>query len=159
MAATGCVHHSHYSAAQSCPTLSNHVDCSIPGFPVLHHLPDPAQTHVHCLYVSLSIPMYLCDPKWFLHFSVVEKYWKRNVVFHDAWKVFAIQMSLSMHSFLSTEHNHGLFISMSSMSVLVLWQVELSGGNRDHRAGEEDSIYSLAFYGKRRKSKELCWAL
>ena len=23
------------------------MDCSTPGFPVLHHLPEPAQTHVH----------------------------------------------------------------------------------------------------------------
>ena len=23
------------------------MDCSIPGFPVLHHLPEFAQTHVH----------------------------------------------------------------------------------------------------------------
>ena len=23
------------------------MDCNTPGFPVLHHLPEPAQTHVH----------------------------------------------------------------------------------------------------------------
>ena len=27
-----------YSVAQSCPTLWNTMDCSTPGFPVLHHL-------------------------------------------------------------------------------------------------------------------------
>ena len=59
MAATGCVHHSHYSAAQSCPTLSNHVDCSTPGFPVLHHLPDLAQTHVHWVMVEWCHPTIL----------------------------------------------------------------------------------------------------
>ena len=32
------------SVAQSCPTLCN---CSTPGFPTLHHLPESAQTHVH----------------------------------------------------------------------------------------------------------------
>ena len=48
MAATGWVHYSHYcSVAQSCPTLFNHMDCSTPGFPVLHHLPDLVQIHVH----------------------------------------------------------------------------------------------------------------
>ena len=31
---------------QLCPTLKP-MDCSIPGFPVLHYLPDFAQTHVH----------------------------------------------------------------------------------------------------------------
>ena len=37
-----------YSAAiQSCPTLCDPVSCSTPGFPVLHHLTELAQTHVH----------------------------------------------------------------------------------------------------------------
>ena len=35
------------SVAQSCPTLCDSMDCSMPGFPVLHHLPEFAQTHVH----------------------------------------------------------------------------------------------------------------
>ena len=33
--------------AQSFPTLSNPMDCSTPGFPVLHQLLELAQTHVH----------------------------------------------------------------------------------------------------------------
>ena len=33
------------SVTKSCPILC--MDCSIPGFPVLHHLPEFAQTHVH----------------------------------------------------------------------------------------------------------------
>ena len=35
------------SVAQLCPTLCDPVDCSTPGFPVLHYLPELAQTHVH----------------------------------------------------------------------------------------------------------------
>ena len=35
------------SVAQSCPTLCNPMDCSTPGIPVLHHLPELAQTRVH----------------------------------------------------------------------------------------------------------------
>ena len=35
------------SVAQSCPTLCHPMDCSTPGFPVHHQLPDLAQTHVH----------------------------------------------------------------------------------------------------------------
>ena len=34
-------------AAQLCPALCDPVDCSMPGFPVLHHLPKFTQTHVH----------------------------------------------------------------------------------------------------------------
>ena len=35
------------SVAQSCPTLCDPMDCSAPGLPVRHQLPELAQTHVH----------------------------------------------------------------------------------------------------------------
>ena len=34
------------SVTESCLTLCDPMDCSTPGFPVLHHLPELAQTHV-----------------------------------------------------------------------------------------------------------------
>ena len=37
------------SIAQSCLTLCNSMDCSTPGFPVHHQLPEFTQTHVHWL--------------------------------------------------------------------------------------------------------------
>ena len=40
------------SVAQSCPTLCHTVDWSTPGFPVLQHLPELAQTH-HSIQPSL----------------------------------------------------------------------------------------------------------
>ena len=39
------------------------MDCSTPGFPVLHHLPELAQTHVH--WVMPSNHLILCHPlRW-----------------------------------------------------------------------------------------------
>ena len=35
------------SIAQSGPVLCDPMDCSTPGFPVLHHVLEFAQTHVH----------------------------------------------------------------------------------------------------------------
>ena len=35
------------SDAQLCPTLCDPMDWSMPGFPVLHHLPELAEAHVH----------------------------------------------------------------------------------------------------------------
>ena len=35
------------SVTQSCPTLCDPMDCSMPGFPVHHQFPVLAQTHVH----------------------------------------------------------------------------------------------------------------
>ena len=52
------------SVAQSCPTLCDPMDCSTPGFPVLHHLPELAQTHVHG--VGDAICLILCHPLLFL---------------------------------------------------------------------------------------------
>ena len=35
------------SVAQSCPTLCDPMNCSTPGLPVHHHLPEFTQTHIH----------------------------------------------------------------------------------------------------------------
>jgi len=35
------------SVAQSCPTLCDPINCSTPGLPVHHQLPEFTQTHVH----------------------------------------------------------------------------------------------------------------
>ena len=35
------------SVAQSCPTLCDPMNCSTPGLPVHHQLPESIQTHVH----------------------------------------------------------------------------------------------------------------
>jgi len=43
-----------------CPTLRNLMDCSTPGFPVHHQLPEFTQTHVH--WVSDAIHLILCCP-------------------------------------------------------------------------------------------------
>ena len=37
------------SAAQSCLPLCEHMDCSMPGLSVPHHLPEFAQVHVRCI--------------------------------------------------------------------------------------------------------------
>ena len=37
------------SVAQPCLTLCNPMDCSSPGLPVHHQLPEFTQTHVHCV--------------------------------------------------------------------------------------------------------------
>ena len=42
------------SVAQSCATLCDHVDWSMPGFPVHHYHPEFAQTHVY--RISDTIP-------------------------------------------------------------------------------------------------------
>ena len=43
------------SVAKSCLTLCDPMDCSKPGFPILHHLPELAQTHVHWVDDAVQI--------------------------------------------------------------------------------------------------------
>ena len=50
------------SVTQSCPTLCNPMDCSMPGFPVLHHLPELAQTHVHWVSDDIQTSRPLSSP-------------------------------------------------------------------------------------------------
>ena len=49
------------SVTQSCPTLQP-PDCSTPGFPVLHHLPELAQTQVHWVSDTIQSSHPLCVP-------------------------------------------------------------------------------------------------
>ena len=42
------------SVAQSCPTLCNPMNCSRPGLPVHHHLPEFTQTHIHWVHDAIQ---------------------------------------------------------------------------------------------------------
>ena len=42
------------SVAQLCPTLCDLMDCSTPGFPILHYLPEFARTRVHLVRVPFN---------------------------------------------------------------------------------------------------------
>ena len=44
--------------AQSCLTLCNPMDCSAPGLPVHHQLPEFTQTHVHPTVSSSVLPFW-----------------------------------------------------------------------------------------------------
>ena len=53
-----------FSSVQSCPTLCDPMDCSTPGLPVHHQLPESTQIHVHWVIPSnhliLVIPLSSC---------------------------------------------------------------------------------------------------
>ena len=55
------------SVTQSCTTLCDSMDCSTPGFPVHHQLPELAQTHVHPVgdAIQLSHPLLFLSPPAF----------------------------------------------------------------------------------------------
>ena len=49
------------SVAQSCPTLCDPMNCSTPGLPVHHQLPEFTQTHIHRV-CDASSHLILCHP-------------------------------------------------------------------------------------------------
>ena len=50
------------SVAQSCPTLCDPMNHSMPGLPVYHQLPEFTQTHVYPESVMPSSHLILCRP-------------------------------------------------------------------------------------------------
>ena len=50
------------SVTQSCPTLCSPMDCSTPGFPVLHYLQEFAQIHVHLVDDAIQPSHHLSPP-------------------------------------------------------------------------------------------------
>ena len=80
------------SVAQSCPTLCNPMDCSMPGFPVLHQLLESTQTHVHRVSNAIqpshplsfpSLPAFSLSQhqglfQWICSSHKVAKYWSFN---------------------------------------------------------------------------------
>ena len=76
------------SAALSCPALCDPMDCSMPVFPVLQHLLEFGQTHVH--WVSGAIqPSHLLLP---LNLSQNQGIFQWVGPFHQVTKVLEIQL-------------------------------------------------------------------
>ena len=50
------------SVTQLCPSLCDIMNCSTPGFPELHHLPEFAQTHVYWVYDAIQPSHPLSSP-------------------------------------------------------------------------------------------------
>ena len=74
--------------SQSCPTLCNPIDCSKPGFPVHHQLPELAQTHVHWFgnAIQPSHPLSSTSPPVF-NLSQHQDYSSESVL-HIRWPTY-----------------------------------------------------------------------
>ena len=81
------------SVAQSSSTLCDSMDCSMPGFPVLHSLLKSAQTHVHWVNDVIQLSHPLSPPshsalilfqhqglfQWVSSSHQVAKYWRFSI--------------------------------------------------------------------------------
>ena len=57
------------SVTQLCPTLCDPKDCSMPGLPVHHQLPELAQTHIHRVSDAIQPSHPLLSPSPTFNFS------------------------------------------------------------------------------------------
>ena len=104
------------SVAQSCSTLCNPMDCSTPGLPVHHQLPEFTQTHVHWVSEAIQPSHPLLSPssafnlpqhqglfKWVSSLHQEEKYW-----------------SFSFHISLSNEYSGLVSFRMDWLALLAV---------------------------------------
>ena len=81
------------SVTQSCPTLGDPMDCSMPGFPVHHQLPEFTQTHVHQVGDATQSSHYLLSPSpSAFNLSQLRGLFKWVSSFHQAVKVLEFQL-------------------------------------------------------------------
>ena len=84
------------SVAKLCPTLCNPMDCSTPGFPILHHLPEFAQTHVHWVSDNIQpshLPSSPSPPAF--NFSRYQNIFQWVSSSHQVAKVLELSFSIS----------------------------------------------------------------
>ena len=72
------------SVTQSCPTLCDPIDCSMPGFPVLHHFPELAQTCVHQVSNVIQ-PSHFCHPLLLPSILPSTRVFSSESVLHIRW--------------------------------------------------------------------------
>ena len=84
------------SVTQSCPTLCDPMDCSMPGFPVHHQLPELTQTHVHQVSDAIQ-PSHLLSPPSPPTFNLSQhKGFSSESVLHIRWpKYWSFSFSIS----------------------------------------------------------------
>ena len=85
------------SVAQSCPTLWEPMDCSTPGLPVHHQLPELAQTHVHRVSDAIQPSHPLSSPSPPFNLSQYQSHFQWLSSSHSVAK--ALEFQLQHQSF------------------------------------------------------------
>ena len=80
------------SAAQSCPTLHDPMNRSMPGLPVHHQLPESTQTHVDCIGDAIQPSYPLSSPSPALNLSQHQGLFKWVSSLHQVGKALEFQL-------------------------------------------------------------------
>ena len=88
-----------------CPTLCDPMNCSTPSFPVLHHLPEFAQTHVHWVSDAIQPSHPLSSPPPFaLSLSQHQGPFQGVSSLHQVAKVLKLQLQHQSFQWLFRTH-------------------------------------------------------
>ena len=87
--------HQFSSVTQSCLTLCDPVDCSTPGFPVYHQLPELAKTHVHSISDAIQPSHPLSSPSPTFNLSQHQGLFQWVSSSHQVAKVLEFSFSIS----------------------------------------------------------------
>ena len=104
------------SAAQSCLTLCDPMDCNTPGFPVHHQLPELAQTPVHRVDDAIQPSHPLSSPSSAFNLPSIRVFSKESVL-HIRWPNY---WSLSFSVSPSNEHSGLISFRMDWFELLAV---------------------------------------
>ena len=96
------------SVTQSFPTLCNPMDCSTPGFSVLHHLPELTQTHVRQVSDAIQTSHPLPSP-YLPAFNLSQHQGLCQGVSYSHQVAQVLELQLQHQSFQSTPRTDFLF--------------------------------------------------
>ena len=109
--------HQFSSVTQSCPTVCNPMNCSMPGLPVQHQLPESTQTHVHWVD-DASNHLILCHPLLLLPsiFSSIRVFSNESALYIRWPKYWSFSFSISP----SNEHPGLISFRMNWLDLLAV---------------------------------------
>ena len=91
------------SVTKLCPPICHPMDCSMPGFPVLHCLPELAQTHVHWVSDAIQPSHSLSPPSLFaFNFSQHQGLFQWVSFSHQVAQVLELQLQHPSFQWIST---------------------------------------------------------
>ena len=101
------------SVVTSCPNLCNPMDSSTPGFPVLHYLPELAQSHARCISDSIQSPHLLLSssPSAFNLFQHHGERWMSTSILCQLCTCHQLYADVEIQSSVFLKHAFSLFIS------------------------------------------------
>ena len=116
------------SVAQSCLTLCDPMNCSMPGLPVYHQLPEFTQTHIHDIGDAIQPTYPLSSPYPPFNLSQHQGlfYWVSSL--HQVAKVLGLQLQYQSFQWIFGSTDVGNLISGSSAfckSSLNIWKFML----------------------------------